>query len=128
MGINVVPIVYSDIYHGWTVDNQGGIRISYNVDAVATSVFNILSIAKGEYMFLPQFGANLRGYLFENIGEEVASRITKNITNEITKWDPRVNVVSVVLQPVLNAHEAYVAVNFSVKGSPQIFQMIAQIN
>ena len=124
----VIPIVYSDLYHGWTIDNQGGIRIAYNVDAVASSVFNILSIAKGEYFFNPTFGANLRGYLFEQISEEVATRITTNIKNEITKWDPRVNVVSVTLQPIQNQNEVYIAVQFSVKGSPQIFQMVTQIN
>ena len=129
MSLNtIIPIVYSDIYLGWTIDNQGGIRIAYNIDAVATSVFNILSIAKGEYFFLPNFGANLRGYLFENIGEEVATRIQNNIKNEITKWDPRVVVQSVILQPILNQNQAYVEVNFSVKGSPQIFQMTSQIN
>ena len=128
MGSSIIPIVYSDIYHGWTIDNQGGIRIAYNIDAVATSVFNILSIAKGEYFFLPNFGANLRGYLFEEIEPEVATRIQNNISQTITTWDPRVIVNSVILQPLLNQNTVNIQVQFSVKGSPQIFQLISTIN
>ena len=125
---NVIPIVYSDIYHGFTISNSGGIRIAYNIDAVATSVYNILTIAKGEYFFLPQFGANLRGYLFEQISTETANRICTNISKTITTWDPRVVVTSVQLQPIQNANEVYIQVNFSVKGSPSIFSMSTQIN
>lgn len=122
----IIPIIYSDLNHAWIASN-GGLQVDTNVAAVADSVYNILTIAQGEYFFQPTFGANLRGYLFETFTQSLSKRLSDQIKNQITKWDPRVNVVSITMnqQP---GNILYCTVNFSVKGTQSIFSLTTQIN
>ena len=120
------PIIYSDLNHAWVVSNTG-IQVDTNVNAVADSVFNILTVAKGELLFNPTFGANLRGFLFENFSKSLSTKLANQIKSEITRWDNRVNVVSITMSAaagnILNC-----TVNFSVKGNPSLFQITTQVN
>jgi phage baseplate assembly protein W len=104
-----------------------GVQIDINVAAVADSVFNILTVAKGELLFNPLFGANLRGFLFENFSQSLATRLSNQIKSQITQWDPRVNVVNIVMS-YQNGNILNCTVNFSVKGNPSLFQLTTVIN
>ena len=120
------PIIYSDLNYAWIIGNTG-VQVDTNVAAVADSVYNILTVAKGELLFNPTFGANLRGFLFENFSQSLATRLSNQIKNEITRWDPRVNVVSISMTAAAN-NVLNCTVNFSVKGNPSLFQLTTQVN
>jgi len=124
--VNSTPIIYSDLNHAWIVSSTG-VQIDINVAAVADSVFNILTVAKGELLFNPLFGANLRGFLFENFSQSLATRLSNQIKSQITQWDPRVNVVNIVMS-YQNGNILNCTVNFSVKGNPSLFQLTTVIN
>jgi hypothetical protein len=123
----IIPIIYSDLNYAWVVDNgSNGIKIDTNVAAVADSVYNILTIAKGEYLFNPNFGANLRGYLFNTLNKTLAKTLSDQINSQITTWDPRVSVVNITMSQ--QGHVLYCTVNFSVKGTSTVFSITTQIN
>lgn len=63
-----------------------------DVDAVKNSVHNIFTWIKGERILDPEFGTDLRKYLYEPITEKNAEQIIAEIKTAILKFDPRVEV------------------------------------
>jgi phage baseplate assembly protein W len=61
-----------------------------DIEAITQSIRDILDIAKGEVLFLPELGASSEDYLFEDISEVGALLMTQNLINEINIWDDRI--------------------------------------
>lgn len=96
-----------------------------DIQAIYQSIYNILNTIPGERLFLPEFGANLEGLLFELINDLTAFSILNEITNAINRWEPRVSIdysqSSVIPVPAEFKYDAVIA--FRIKGlSNQIFQ------
>lgn len=85
------------------------VRIT-NEDAVIRSVRNILLTAQYERFGNPNFGAGLRAYLFENISRTTEGNIRDAIIQSINNYEPRANLIEVVVsaRPDLNAYTASV--------------------
>lgn len=110
-------VIWSDIHESVSKDGQGGVRLSYNADSVKTSLNNILGTNKGERCMRPNFGASLEDFLFENFDEDIATRMTDRIKEEVTKWDQRINILSVTFNPDIEGHLQNMNVIFTVVGS-----------
>lgn len=67
-----------------------------NVKAVFNSIRNIFTWVPGERVLLPEFGSNLRKYLYEQITPTNIERIISEIQSVCLRWEPRVNIVNVV--------------------------------
>ena len=78
--------IYSDI------SRRQGKTLELNEDAVFQAINNILSTRKGERLFLPEFGSNIKDLLFEPIDEETAFLIKSEILRAIEEWDLRVDI------------------------------------
>lgn len=63
-------------------------------DSVLESVRNILNTLKGERLFNRGFGTNLEKYLFSPLNFTNSQLILVDVTSAITKYDPRVIIVS----------------------------------
>ena len=77
------------------------IKIDFDTQAIRNSIINILNTTPGERFLIPEFGANLRKYLFMSVTKSVGTLIGNTILNAIEKWEPRVRVekVQVVGRP-----------------------------
>jgi phage baseplate assembly protein W len=116
-------IIYSDLHHSFTKNTQGDIRKSYNADAVATSLINILSTNKGERVMLPEFGANLRGMLFERMDTGFIQVLSNQIKTQIERWDNRILILSMDFQQEPTTLSVYLTIRFTVKGSSQVEEL-----
>lgn len=67
-----------------------------NVNAVKNSLRQIFTWLPGERIINPEFGSNLRKYLYEQITEENQERIVAEIRQCVLRWEPRVVVDRVV--------------------------------
>ena len=67
-----------------------------NVKAVIDSLHNIFSWILGERILNPEFGSKLQYYLYEGITDQNVEMIMAEIRGLCVKWEPRVNIVSVV--------------------------------
>lgn len=83
------------------------IKVSYDVEAIMNSLNNIFKTIPGERFLVPEFGINLKPYIFRPITESIANRIGNDIVRGIERWEPRVIVdrVSVVGRPELHEYE-----------------------
>lgn len=67
-----------------------------NVNAVKNSIKQIFTWIPGERIINPEFGSNLRKYLYEPITEENQERIVAEIRQCALRWEPRIIVDRVV--------------------------------
>lgn len=90
MAINSQLEIWSDLDHRVVLDSQSAVKKVINIEAVLTSIENILRTAPGERVFLPTFALGLGDLLFEPITNRLLSKISDSIKNAIETWDDRV--------------------------------------
>ena len=95
--------IYSDVDFGFRKSPvTDDVSIKRDDEAIKQSVLNILSTNRGERPFMPDFGGNIRAYLFENVDSVTASLIEEEIKLSLTNYEPRVRVLSVDVEDLLD--------------------------
>lgn len=87
-------------------DNKD-LRSLYDSNAILTSLKNILTTSPGEKLLNPEFGLDLRDYLFESVTETKAFFIGQDILLGLAAQEPRVSLdeITVIAMPEENAYE-----------------------
>ncbi len=119
--------VFSDMHYSLTTDAQGSIRKVVNVDAILTSIDNILRTRPGERPMLRSFGSRLTTLLFENMQEEFFDIIADEIKTAIETWDDRVIISSINFDANQDANSLDVTMTFSVRGFDNVFTYSTQL-
>jgi|SRR5210317_274583 phage baseplate assembly protein W len=91
----------------------GDIAKVTDVSAVKTSVKNLVFTNFYERGFNPSLGSNVRSALFEPVTPLVAARLGRNIEDVIVNFEPRAELISVIVRADLdrNAYEATIKFN-----------------
>jgi phage baseplate assembly protein W len=103
----------------------GDIATVKDIDAIKTSLRNILLTRLGERPFEPRFGSRVYDSLFEQLDFITLDALASSVIEAITLWEPRVSITRV--EPVArpDENEVEVIIIFSVIGSeyggPQTF-------
>ena len=75
------------------------INVSYDLEAVKNSLFNLFTTMPGQKILNPVYGLNLMQYIFTGITEDNAQAIGDNILRGISKYEPRVVVRKIYVIP-----------------------------
>ena len=94
-------------------------------DQIKANMINYLLTNKGERVFRPDFGADLRALLFEQILDITSDELKANIQSDISQFFPNVEVVEIEFnnQPdenTVNFTLKYRIVNFGIEDSVNI--------
>jgi phage baseplate assembly protein W len=81
------------------VGSDGRLRWSEGQANVRENIRIILLTEPGERLRRPGFGAGLRQYLFEPNNPGTRQRIRESIEDALERWEPRVSLESVVVEP-----------------------------
>ena len=81
---------------------SGDIAIKRDSDAIKRSVRNIILTNHYDRPFKPNFGANIRRLLFENIGVGITNKTAKKIAKALMILEPRISNVRFDIQNVGN--------------------------
>ena len=87
-----------------------------NEDAIKKSVRNIVQTIPREKFFNSIFGSDITGLLFDFVDFGTASVIQDQILNTIENFEPRVDNVSVEVEPRPDTNEFEVTVFFTIVG------------
>jgi len=87
-----------------------------NSSAIARSIRNIVFTQPGEKFFQPDFGSRISESLFENIDDVSADVIRDEIRNSIKNFEPRVNLLSVIVRPNFDFNEINVTIEYEIIG------------
>lgn len=90
--------VYSDFKGSFLPhpDNKQLVKVKDDA-AIMSALRNIILTDKFERPMNPNFGCNIKRYLFENIDEVYANSIKDDIRANIAEFEPRVNILDIKL-------------------------------
>ena len=88
-----------------TTGNGRDIKAAFDLNAIRNSLRNLFSTSKGERSLLPEYGADLRQFIFEPINESTAQRIGRGISRALERWEPRVQLINLDVVGVIDSHE-----------------------
>jgi phage baseplate assembly protein W len=95
------------------------------VDQVKSNIINYLLTNTGERVLNPNFGSNLRAFLFDNITEANLRALEIKLTNDIQNYFPNVTINLLTLTPSYEENAITLDFNLSVyNGTPQTVQII----
>ncbi len=69
---------------------QQDIVADYDLGAIRNSIINIFLTSPGDKLLNPEFGIDLRDYLFLGVTDTIAASIYDVIFNNITRFEPRI--------------------------------------
>jgi phage baseplate assembly protein W len=87
-----------------------------NQSAIARSIRNIVLTSPGEEFFNPDFGSNVSRLLFDNLDDLTALSIRDEIENSIRNYEPRVQLIDVIVVPEYDNNEFNVTVVYKIIG------------
>lgn len=90
------------------------IKVDHDIDAIKNSIKNIFYTSPGEKILNPEFGLNLRQFLFEPATTKNADLIRRIIFGEIERFEPRIVIRSVEVAPVFENDEYNITMTFAV--------------
>jgi phage baseplate assembly protein W len=96
-----------------------------NESAIARSIRNLVLTYPGERFFNQNLGSKVSRSLFENIDDISASIIKDEIENTINNYEPRVNLIEVIVDPDYANNNFNVTVNYSIVGIDVLPQQLS---
>ena len=108
--------IYNDIDIEMTRQTDGDVKQFIDVDAIKSSIINILTTRIGTRRMVPGFGSELDMLLFEPMDKTTAERLGEGILHAIEVWEDRITITNVEID--VNYDKLYynVRVSFTVKG------------
>ena len=92
----------------------------YDIDSIKNSITNIFLTSPGQKILSPEFGINLRRFLFEPISNFTAYRIKSDIVNNLPDQEPRIELQETTVVPIPDEHEFFIILQINVP-SPNLY-------
>ena len=73
--------------------------VSRDASAIKQAIVNLLMTNKGERVYQPEYGSDLRKFLFEPMDFATAAAIQSNIISTLKKFEPRIGVQTITAIP-----------------------------
>ena len=96
-----------------------------NETAIARSIRNLVLTYPGERFFNQNLGSKVSRSLFENIDDISASVIKDEIENTINNYEPRVDLIDVLVDPDYDNNNFNVTVNYYFVGIDALPQQLS---
>ncbi len=115
--------VYRDIDLTFAKKGNGDVFKKSDAAAVKQAVKNLVLTNFYEKPFLPRFGGNIRGLLFELADDDTEFEIENAVITSIERYEPRAEVLSVAAQsqPDLNALDVTIVFKVINTGEEVVF-------
>ena len=91
--------------------------VSRDASAIKQSIVNLLLTNKGERVMQPDYGSDIRSFLFEPLDFGTAQQIQDNIGYTIGLFEPRVSIASIECLPNFDDNGFEVEMTYSIRGS-----------
>jgi len=119
--------IWVDLHDDIKVDASGGIKQVVNIEAVRTSIRNILGTRPGERPMYPTFGSTLKNYVFDPADARLIDSVIDTVKRDIETWDNRVEVTGLDYNSDPDNNTIYVIVQFRIRGYDEVLQLTTQI-
>lgn len=118
------PNVYSDFRKDLKISPVSkDITLIKDEDAVKQSIRNLLLTDPGERLMQPFLGGGIKGLLFENITSDVLKLIKEKVTSTIETYEPRAELIDVIVSSNYDDNQVGILVRFFVKNVEQPIEL-----
>lgn len=110
------------IGRGWAFPIRAGMRGGIGLVArereIEEAIRIVLATAPGERPMRPEFGCRIHDFVFDNADGATAGAISKEVSNALFRWEPRISVEDVAVSttpedPAL----LYIDVTYSIRAT-----------
>lgn len=108
--------VYSDIDIELSQATDGDILRDTDEEAIINSLTNIINTLQGSRRMLPEFAASTQRLLFEPIDESTSGLIRSRMIDSVNRWDDRVEVEGLYIDPIYDQNMYKCLMKFRIKG------------
>ena len=91
--------------------------VSRDASAIKQAIVNLLLTNKGERLFKPNYGSDIRSYLFEPLDYGTAQQIVGNIEHTVSKWEPRIEILNLDAVPNYDDNGFDVQMTYQIVGT-----------
>ena len=95
----------------------GDLVVSKDASAIKQAIVNLLLTNKGERPFNPDYGSDIRSYLFEPLDYGTAAQIDLSIKNTVAKFEPRISILRQHVYPNYDNNSFDVDMTYVIIGS-----------
>ena len=95
----------------------GDLVVSKDASAIKQAIVNLLLTNKGERPFNPDYGSNIRSYLFEPLDYGTAAQIESSIKSTLDKFEPRIELRDIETYPNYDNNSFSVDMTYVIVGS-----------
>ena len=108
--------------------SSGDLVLKYDKEAIKRSIRNIMLTNDYERPFKPNFGANLRGLLFELADDITRFETRQQIQDALNDYEPRVSLTSIDFLGKGNQNTLHVSISYGIIGvqEPQEVEIILE--
>jgi hypothetical protein len=96
------------------VAQQKDIVIDYDLAAIRNSLRNLFLTALGDKILNPEFGMDLRYFLFYPVSDTIAFSIRQEILRNIVNYEPRITINSLDVIPEYDNQQYTINISVSV--------------
>lgn len=87
-------------------------------DQIKSNIINYVLTDKGERVFNPNFGSNIRASIFENLTTGLTSNLQQSLQTELTNNFPNVNFTNIQVTPDYDTNTVNININYSIYSGP----------
>jgi phage baseplate assembly protein W len=95
-------------------------------DQIKSNLINLLLTNKGERIYNPEFGADLKRAIFEGISDDIISLIQNLINTSVNTYIPEVEIIEIVVDNNKDNNSISVSVNYRLRISGTSDQITVQ--
>ena len=91
--------------------------VSKDASAIKQAIVNLLLTNKGERLMAPDYGSNIRSYLFEPMDYGTANQIKNNIRDTIETFEPRIAILQISATPNFDDNGFDITMTYRIVGT-----------
>jgi phage baseplate assembly protein W len=108
--------LYADLHLDLSSDNNienflhqksqtNDLKLDYDINALKNSINNLFTTTPGQKVLNPEYGLDLRKYLFLPATKDVAKNIRDEIYTQIARFEPRIKVSNIFITILEDVNE-----------------------
>lgn len=116
------------IGQGWKfpikVNAKGGLSYSSGPERIQDAIWIILSTSLGERLMLPDFGAGVSDYIFQDNSDVIRTRLQTAINEALVKWEPRIELQNVNVRQGDEPSQVLVSIDYLIRTTNELFNLV----
>jgi len=117
-------ILYSDFHMDLSINPiTEDLALKTNEEAIKESLRNIILTDRGERLFQPNLGSDVRASLFENANPVSLKILEERVRDAIDNFEPRVSVIDVDLLSIYDDNTVQITIQFYIRNREDPLQL-----